>query len=356
MLYDELGNYNNAISTYKEIIKNFPNSAEARASISGLKNIYFEQNDIDGYAAYVETLNGLVKFEKSEQDSLTYMAAERQYEKGMYEKAITSFGNYINKYPNSGFVYNAHFNIANCYYNLGNKEMAETEYRIIAKQVGYPDREEALKRLSEILFDTHRYSAAIETMSTLDTIAQNAENRLAAKIGILRCNNMLGKSDETILAANAIIQSDKLDPGIVREAIYSRAKAYELKGDSANALKDYQELSTNCMDEYGAESKYRVAEYYFFMNDLKKSEKETFEFIDKNTPHQYWLAKSFILLSDIYVEENRDFEAKQYLLSVRENYSGTSDISTEIKIRLEKIENKEAQKVVTESSNETPNK
>jgi hypothetical protein len=56
------------------------------------------------------------------------------------------------------------------------------------------------------------------------------------------------------------------------------------------------------------------------------------------------------------VEENRDFEAKQYLLSVRENYSGTSDISTEIKIRLEKIENKEAQKVVTESSNETPNK
>lgn len=356
MLYDELGNYNNAISTYKEIIKNFPNSAEARASISGLKNIYFEQNDIDGYAAYVETLNGLVKFEKSEQDSLTYMAAERQYEKGMYEKAITSFGNYINKYPNSGFVYNAHFNIANCYYNLGNKEMAETEYRIIAKQVGYPDREEALKRLSEILFDTHRYSAAIETMSTLDTIAQNAENRLAAKIGILRCNNMLGKSDETILAANAIIQSDKLDPGIVREAIYSRAKAYELKGDSANALKDYQELSTNCMDEYGAESKYRVAEYYFFMNDLKKSEKEIFEFIDKNTPHQYWLAKSFILLSDIYVEENRDFEAKQYLLSVRENYSGTSDISTEIKIRLEKIENKEAQKVVTESSNETPNK
>ena len=110
------------------------------------------------------------------------------------------------------------------------------------------------------------------------------------------------------------------------------------------------------MDEYGAESKYRVAEYYFFMNDLKKSEKEIFEFIDKNTPHQYWLAKSFILLSDIYVEDNREFEAKQYLLSVRENYSGKSDISTEIKIRLEKIEKKEAEKVVAEPTNETTNK
>lgn len=356
MLYDELGNYKSAISTYKEIIKNFPNSAEAKASISGLKNIYFEQNDIDGYAAYVETLNGLVKFEKSEQDSLTYMAAERQFEKEMYDKAITSFYNYITKYPNSEFVYNAHFNIANSYYNLGQKEKAEPEYQIIANQVGHPSREEALRRLSEIQFDAHRYATAIETMSTLDTIAQSAENRLAARIGILRCNNMLGKTDETILAANSIIQSDKLDPSIVREAIFSRAKAYEVKGDSANAQKDYQELSANCMDEYGAESKYRVAEYLFLQKNLKNSEKEIFDFINKNTPHQYWLAKSFILLSDIYVEENRDFEAKQYLLSVRENYSGTSDISTEIKIRLEKIENKEAQKVVTESSNETPNK
>lgn len=350
MLYDEMEQYDKAISTYKDIIKFFPTSAEAKTSIDGLKNIYFEKDNIQEFADYVQTLNGLVKFEKSEQDSLTYMAAERLYEKGEYDQAIKSFYNYIAQYPNSVFVYNAHFNIANSYYIKKQKEKAEPEYQIIANQIGSPVREEALTRLSEIQYDAQRYSAAIETMSTLDSIAQGAENKLAARIGILRCNNLLGRTDATITAATAIIESDKLDPGIIREAIYTRAKAYEVNTDSLNAYNDFKKLSDNCMDEYGAEAKYRIAEYQFYHKDLKSSEKEIFDFIDRNTPHQYWLAKSFILLADIYTEEGRHFEAKQYLLSVRENYSGNDDIVSSIKIRLDKIEKIEAEKVVSENN------
>ncbi|MCQ2210621.1 MAG: tetratricopeptide repeat protein [Paludibacteraceae bacterium] len=350
MLYDELNDFGKASSTYKEIINNFPSSAEAKTALESLKNLYFEKDDIQGFADYVESLNGLAKFDKSEQDSLTYLAAERLFEKGEYERAIASFGNYINKYPNSCFVYDAHFNTANSYYKLGNKEKAEPEYQIIANQIGSSKREEALTKLSEIQFDAQNYTTAIATMSTLDSIAQNAENKQAAKIGILRCNNLLGKTDETIIAASNIIKGDYiLDANIRREALFTRAKAYEISGDSAKAYNDYLELSNNCMDEYGAESKYRIAEYNFSRNDLTNAEKEIFDFIDKNTPHQYWLAKSFILLSDIYVKQNRDFEAKQYLMSVRENYKGKDDISTEIKIRLEQIEAREAEKIVNEN-------
>ncbi len=349
MLYDEMNNFEKASACYKEIISNFPSSDEAKTALESLKNIYFEKDDIQGFADYVESLNGLAKFNKSEQDSLTYLAAERLYEKGEYERAVASFSNYINKYPNSYFVYQAHFNMANSYYKLGKKDKAEEEYLYIANQIGSPKREEALTRLSEIQYDAQEYAKAVATMSTLDSIAQNAENKQAAKIGILRCNNLMGKTDETILAASNIIKGDfVLDPNVQREAYYTRAKAYEISKDSAKAYNDYLELANNCMDEYGAEAKYRIAEYNFSRNDLASSEKEIFDFIDKNTPHQYWLAKSFILLSDIYVKQQRDFEAKQYLMSVRENYKGKDDISTEIKIRLDQIESREAEKIVNE--------
>lgn len=79
---------------------------------------------------------------------------------------------------------------------------------------------------------------------------------------------------------------------------------------------------------------------------MDETEKEIFNFIDKNTPHQYWLAKSFILLSDVYMAQDREFEAKQYLLSVRENYNGNDDIASEIKLRLAKIEQRENDKIV----------
>ena len=59
--------------------------------------------------------------------------------------------------------------------------------------------------------------------------------------------------------------------------------------------------------------------------------------IRKNTPYQYWLAKSFVLLSDIYVAQNDDFQAKQYLISLRDNYTAQDSIQDLIKDRLDKI-------------------
>ena len=44
------------------------------------------------------------------------------------------------------------------------------------------------------------------------------------------------------------------------------------------------------------------------------------EFIGMGTPHQYWLAKAFMLLSDIYVAKDDLFQAKANLQSVIDNY------------------------------------
>ena len=349
MLYDEMAQTDNAIKCYKEIVDFFPQSVEAKTSLESLKTIYFEQNNIQGYADYVESLGGLVSFKKSEQDSLTYLAAERQFLKGEFNNAISSFKNYLENFSNGGFTYNAKLNLANSYFAIDDKTNAINEYKFIASNLGAPDRELALLRLSEIYFDLKEYDNAISAMSTLDSISQNPENKQNAKIGILRCHNQLSNTEASIIAATEIIENGKiLDPALTREALYIRAMAYNQNGDSAKAFNDFKLLSENCLDEYGAEAQYNVELYFFNSNDLASAEKEIFEFIEKNTPHQYWLAKSFILLSDIYMKQGKDFEAKQYLLSVRENYKGKDDIASEIKMRLDEIENREFDKIVNE--------
>ena len=69
------------------------------------------------------------------------------------------------------------------------------------------------------------------------------------------------------------------------------------------------------------------------------------DFIERNTPHQYWLARAFVLLADVYIKQNDDFQAKQYLISLEENYKGNDDIKQMIDVRLNQIREREKQQV-----------
>jgi hypothetical protein len=55
------------------------------------------------------------------------------------------------------------------------------------------------------------------------------------------------------------------------------------------------------------------------------------------------MARSFILLADLYSIQGKTMEAKQYLLSLQNNYDGEDDIADMIEERLSKlsIENKQ---------------
>ena len=60
------------------------------------------------------------------------------------------------------------------------------------------------------------------------------------------------------------------------------------------------------------------------------------DFIEQGTPHSYWLARGFILLSDVYARKGDKFQARQYLSNLQKNYKGShkEDITSMIDKRL----------------------
>ncbi|MBN2482390.1 MAG: tetratricopeptide repeat protein, partial [Bacteroidales bacterium] len=75
----------------------------------------------------------------------------------------------------------------------------------------------------------------------------------------------------------------------------------------------------------GAESKYRVAEIYYQRNQPDEAENEISDFADKTTPHQYWMAKSFLLWADIFADRGDEFQAIQTLQSLIDYYGNSED-------------------------------
>jgi hypothetical protein len=66
-------------------------------------------NDINAYASYVNSLGGSVHFDVSEQDSLTYLAAEKLFMRGDNAAAKKSLTNYLQSFPKGAFSSNANF-------------------------------------------------------------------------------------------------------------------------------------------------------------------------------------------------------------------------------------------------------
>ena len=89
---------------------------------------------------------------------------------------------------------------------------------------------------------------------------------------------------------------------------------------------------------YGAEAKYLLAQQLYDKGDYAAAEKEVLDYIEQSTPHAYWLARSFILLSDVYVAMDKKLDARQYLLSLQQNYQADDNIADMIKERLNKLE------------------
>lgn len=337
LLYYQDGNYDQAIDAYKLVINKYLGSDEARLAMLDLKSLYVDMNRIDEFAALAASMPGNIRFDASEQDSLTYIAAEKIYGRGRIEEAKNSFNKYLQTFPEGSFSLNAHY-----YLCLIGKEQKNYDMILLhsGKLLEYPDNpfsEEALIMRAEVQFNLQQFADALASYKMLKEKATTADRRLLAETGMLRCAHLIKDDAETIHAATALLAEAKLTPELANEALYYRAKSYMNQKADKKALADLQTLAKDTRNLYGAEAKYLVAQQYYTAGEYAAAEKELLDYIERSTPHAYWLARSFVLLSDVYMAMDKKLDARQYLLSLQQNYHANDDIEGMIESRLEKL-------------------
>ena len=337
LLYFNSNQSEKAITAYKRIIDLYPGSEEARVAAEDLKAVYIELNDIPAYAAYIGTLKGKVQFAAGEQDSLTYMAAERVLARGNGVQSKHALVNYLQSFEQGAFRLNAQTELGRIYFAEKAYPEAMSAYEAVLQHADNKFTEEALARTAEIYFMDGESRKALETFRNLSVRAERKENKEAARIGIMRTTVALDLYDEAVVAANELLQNSSLSPDLRNEALYNRAKSLLALEKGEYAVKDLKELAKDTRSIFGAESAFLLAQIYFNAKELDKSEKEIFALIDSATPHQYWLARGFVLLSDIYIARGDTFQAKQYLQSLQSNYTAQDEIAGMIEARFKKI-------------------
>lgn len=359
MVYRDAKQYTEAIAGFKATVEQYPGSEEAYAALDALEQIYVETNNISEYLAYAKETGRMQTNASAEEDSLTYVTAEMQYMLGHYKEAAAGMATYMSRFCTGGrYCTMAAYQAADCHYRLGNHDEAVRLYTGLMETPGNPYMEESCTRLAEMLYERKSYAEARKYFVQLQKLTTEEEKRNTADLGELRCSYFLNDAETTVEVASRMLAKSGLNENVRDEALYNRAKVYYAQGEWGKAAADFAPLSKNVRVVTGAEAAYLLAECYYRLDDLDKSESEIMAFAGKKTQHQYWLAKSLVLLSDINVSRGDLFQARQYLLSLQTNYKAyNDDIHQTVIERLEAIRKQEdaepsAETTITEENND----
>lgn len=340
-LYFNNNNSGKSIEAYKRVITNYPNTPEARMSIVSLEGVYKEINDIASYASYVNSLDAGITISTSRQDSLTYLAAENLYMKNRKKEAKTSFVDYLKSYPNGAFAGDVNYYLGSMADDNKDKEAAMGYFREVIRLNNPKYIDDALIFVSGKEFDDEDYLKAYDTYSKLSQTGNRSESRYIGLLGMLRTAYILKRDNEVVGSANKLIDNVKTSPEIVNEARFYKAKSLLNLSRADEAEKDLTEVSKDPRTLFGAEARFLLADVYYKKRSYDKAEKQVLDFMKQGTPHQYWLARAIILLSDVYNAKGDYFEARQYMQSLQNSYKGgEDDITKMISERLTALENK----------------
>lgn len=338
IVYMNIGDNSKALSAYKTIIEEYPGSDEAKTALEDLKNYHVQQGNIKPYADYIKKIKGENVYDASEMDSATYLAAENAFLRTPGEKSIAQMKEYINNYPNGAFNANALNYIGLYAFNNNNFEEARKYMEEVLLSKNVELRENSLKTLATIEEEDKNYEKALIYYKNLSNDYPTLISGKEAKSSIVRVLKLSNRNDEVVDEATKILSEGNNDIINFDEIRYYRATALEEIGDKEKATADWEALANNSQSIYSAEAKYMIAKGLYDNNKLSEAEAKINDILSNSSSSKYWVARGIILLSDISAKQGDNFKAKQYLISLKNNYNDSDDIKSTIETKLTKYE------------------
>ncbi len=338
MIYYNNNQYDQALANLKNLVASYPNTDESREALNIIRSIYMEQNNLDEYFGYVNANGGQVKV--TQQDSLAFANAEGFYLDGQYQKAQTALQYYFDNFKRGAYLLKAHYYAYECAEKVGTEDQVITHLNYILSQPDNDYTDNALLKMARIEYEKNNYSKAGEYYERLSRITEEPLRRLEALEGSMKSNFFMGNYDKAIEMGESLRQSRDLTNDQVNQINHIVGKSYFEKGNYNTAIERLDKSARNDKSVYGAESAYYSAVASIKLRQYDEAENKIFDISDNFSKYDYWVAKSFIALADVYVAKDNYFQAKETLRSVIDNYKG-NDLKQEARAKLAEVERKE---------------
>ena len=333
--------YNDALKYYKTVVEDMPMSGYAEDALAAIESIYQIRNKPKEYIAYIEKIGKGDSKTADEKEDMIFNSAEQIFLSENYQKALVALDSYLEQYPDGRNAYKADFYKAESYRLLGKFEQACDCYRKVIEGGEGSFVELSMLNFSDISFRLERWEDAYGGYSSLYSAALLENNKSTALAGMMRSAYRGHDWGEAIKNADKVMFDSRTSQALHTEAQYVKAKSYLASSRRDEAFAILEKLSEDVSGEYGAEAAYLLILDSYDKGEFEEVENKGYAFSDAGSPQVYWLAKSFIVLGDSFVERDELAQAKATFESVRDGYepqNADDDVRDNVELRLKKLE------------------
>ena len=329
--YDNLGQKEESLENYKVIIERFPRHDAAKSALIALQNRH-ASGDFNEFNTY------LTRYKQSNPNSealenVEFESAKSSYFAQKYDLAIESLKSFLADYPKSALRTEAIYYLADANYRLENREEAIKHFEQINQIKDYDKHIKVLYRLAEIKSDLGQYKEGIKYYHQMNASSPSARYEVFIQRGLMSNHFALQRYDSALYYGKSLIS---LAQSNVQVEVYAKlivGKSYFKQNEKDKALKYLQPLIKESPDDIGAEAAYTIAMLHRQSKDYKTALDGLFVMSQEFEHLEYWQAKAFLLMADIYIDTNETFQAKATLNSIIDN-SNVEEVVKEAKNKL----------------------
>lgn len=331
-----LGHYAEAARSYNAFLSGPGDARNRAAALYGLAYSRYKQQDYPAAARdFAKALDARPSLPSTQGSDALLRRADCLYYTGKYAEAATLYADAVAQ-------------------GVPDTDYALYREAVMAGLAGNTARKLDLLSRAEKEFPSSRWLAPIllekavtyEETGRSDMAADAYKRRLTVKgdvdadelFRMASAMHKAGRWEDLLEVTDRIRRAGQLDTDELADLDLYDADALSHTGKGSRAADIYRQLAGTPSSLTGAKAAVAYGHYLLGEKRYADAEKAMLEFTDAGTPHEYWLARGFIILADAYSGLGKDYLAREYLNSLRDNYPGEEeDIADMIASRLKKL-------------------
>lgn len=263
------------------------------------------------------------------QEYAVYSYAYANFKLQKYNATISLFQQVTGmKSASKAMVADAYNRIGDCYLNMRNYDEAVANYGK-AKATDHSLGDYSMLQEAYIEGLRGNYDRKVEIINQMNNEYRGSSLAAKALYEQGRAYVLSGRNTEATAVFSSIVVK-------YPQSEYAQKASEELQTMAANiAMQDSIAAAQDSIATEEAKAPVVAAQALYEQGLYQQAEQQLNAAIDNGIGKPYWLARAFVLLSDIYKVEGRAVEAKQTLESLKANYKEEDDIMDMINERLQ---------------------